>query len=335
MPIVATVRTRRDDLKKRRINKNSTSATKITAATRPIANDNTHGNAHDDVMHPYANAVGTVPRSACAKLITRFGALHERQTQRHQRTQHAEHEPEQPHTRRERVHDQLEDDDATAGAYGASGASDETVGRLAVARAAGRRLGRDRRHSAARGPTALVSSSETAKVFPPGRRRWTARLSPPDALPYVIRYTDSSRPSVARSWAGRTAASSDPAGPAFRGYLRYAMGVTSGVNLERSARSPALSAECSKRILAVQRPAAVWAERSDPTLNPQVPGSNPGGRTISICCVTTVCGGCQADAGPLSRCSTPFGTPGLRLLTVAPEVYRVAVCASPCANSRV
>ena len=61
--------------------------------------------------------------------------------------------------------------------------------------------------------------------------------------------------------------------------LAHATGVTSGVNLERSLRSPAPATECSERILAAQRPTRVWAERSDPTLNPQVPGSNPGGRT--------------------------------------------------------
>ncbi len=137
MPIVATVSTSRDDLKKRRTNRNSTSAPKITAATRPIANDNTHGNAHDDVMHPYANAVGTVPRSACAKLMTRFARCTSARPS-------ATSEPNMPRTKPS-SHTPAGSGytinwntmTATAGPYGTSGASDETVGAGRCARAAG------------------------------------------------------------------------------------------------------------------------------------------------------------------------------------------------------
>ena len=45
----------------------------MTAAPiSPMKNDRRYGRAHDDVMQPYANAVGSVPRSACAKLRIRF-----------------------------------------------------------------------------------------------------------------------------------------------------------------------------------------------------------------------------------------------------------------------
>ena len=128
MPMVATVRTRREDLKKRRMRRNSTSAPMITAPTRPMANDSTHGSAHDEVMHPYANAVGTVPRSACAKLMTRLARCTSARPS-------ATSEPSMPSTNPS-SHTPAGSGYtiswktmiATAGAYGASGARDETVG---------------------------------------------------------------------------------------------------------------------------------------------------------------------------------------------------------------
>ena len=71
MPMVATVSTSRDARANRRTNASSTIAPSATAATRPTPKPSRYGSP-ENTMSPTASDVGTKPRSACAKLITRL-----------------------------------------------------------------------------------------------------------------------------------------------------------------------------------------------------------------------------------------------------------------------
>ena len=70
-PSVATVTTRRGELRNRRIKANSMTTPAATAITSPAVRPSRYGQPQNR-MNDAANAVGTVPSSAWAKLTTRL-----------------------------------------------------------------------------------------------------------------------------------------------------------------------------------------------------------------------------------------------------------------------
>ena len=71
MPSVATVSTSRGECRNRRMIPISTTTPSTTASTSPAPRPSRYGHPQNR-MNAAANAVGTAPRSAWAKLITRF-----------------------------------------------------------------------------------------------------------------------------------------------------------------------------------------------------------------------------------------------------------------------